>query len=91
VPPEVQNARLAVLQARLDAQYRAYSEAMVGTRQLVLVTGPAARGENELAGRTENNRVANFAGPATLIGTYADVTITAARSHSLRGEIAGAR
>jgi len=91
VPPEVQNARLAVLQARLDAQYRAYSEAMVGTRQRVLVTGPAARGENELAGRTENNRVANFAGPATLIGTYADVTITAARSHSLRGEIAGAR
>ena len=79
-----------MLQARLDEQYRAYSEAMVGTRQRVLVTGAAARGENELAGRTDNNRVVNFPGDATLVGTYADVTITAARSHSLRGELAGA-
>jgi tRNA-2-methylthio-N6-dimethylallyladenosine synthase len=91
VPHGVQQARLSVLQSRLDAQYRAYSEAMVGTRQRVLVTGAAARGEGELAGRTENNRAVNFPGAATLIGTYADVTITAARSHSLRGELSGAR
>jgi tRNA-2-methylthio-N6-dimethylallyladenosine synthase len=89
VPPEVQQARLSVLQSRLDAQYCAYSEAMVGTRQRVLVTGAAARGELDLAGRTENNRVVNFPGDATLVGTYADVIVTAARSHSLRGELAG--
>ncbi len=90
VSPEVQQARLSVLQSRLDAHYRAYSEAMVGTRQRVLVTGAAARGDSDLAGRTENNRVVNFPGDATLVGTYADVTITAARSHSLRGELGGA-
>jgi len=91
VPPDVQHARLSVLQARLDAQYRVRSEAMVGTRQRVLVTGAAARGDDEFAGRTDNNRVVNFAGDAALIGTYADVTITAARSHSLRGTLAGAQ
>jgi tRNA-2-methylthio-N6-dimethylallyladenosine synthase len=88
VPAPVQKARLEALQARLDAQYGAHSAAMVGTRQKVLVTGCAARDENELAARTENNRVVNFAGAATLVGSYADITITAARAHSLRGELA---
>ena len=90
VAPQVQKARLETLQAQLDAQYAAHSEAMVGMRQRVLVTGPAVRDERELAARTENNRVANFAGDATLVGRYADVTITAARAHSLRGELVAA-
>jgi len=90
VPNEVQQARLEALQTRLDLQYQAHSETMVGTRQRVLVTGRAARDESELAARTENNRVVNFAGDALLVGRYAGVTITAARAHSLRGELAPA-
>ena len=86
VQDEVKQARLARLQALLDAQYRAYSDAMVGTRQRALVTGPAARDAHELCARTDNNRVVNFAGARELIGTYADVTVTAALAHSLRGE-----
>ncbi|HEX5863660.1 MAG TPA: TRAM domain-containing protein, partial [Casimicrobiaceae bacterium] len=83
-------ARLARLQARLDAQYCAQSQRMVGKSERVLVTGSAARSESELAGRTETNRVVNFAGAASLVGNYADVRITAALSHSLRGELAAA-
>ena len=90
VPVPVQKARLETLQALLDAQYRARSEAMVGTRQRVLVTGHATRDASELAARTDNNRVVNFAGDAALVGAYADVTITAAQAHSLRGELADA-
>ena len=90
VPALVQKARLEALQVLLDAQYRAHSEAMVGTRQRVLVTGHAVRNESELAARTDNNRVVNFAGGATLVGTYVDVTITAAQAHSLRGEFTDA-
>ena len=86
VPAPVQKARLDALQARLDAQYGAHSAAMVGTRQRVLVTGRAARDASELAARTENNRVVNFAGADGRIGSYVDVAITAARAHSLRGE-----
>jgi tRNA-2-methylthio-N6-dimethylallyladenosine synthase len=88
VPAAQQQERLARLQSLLDAQYRAYSDAMVGSRQRVLVTGPAVKNPRELAARTANNRVVNFGGDAALIGTYAEVTIRAALPHSLRGELA---
>jgi tRNA-2-methylthio-N6-dimethylallyladenosine synthase len=88
VPHAAKQARLEALQALLEAQYRAHSEAMVDTVQRVLVTGPAARNSTELAARTDNNRVVNFAGDATLAGTYADVRITSAQPHSLRGVLA---
>jgi hypothetical protein len=32
----------------------------------------------------------NLAGPASLIGRFADVSVTAALAHSLRGRLAGA-
>ncbi len=88
VPVATKQARLAQLQALLESQYRAHSEAMVGTSQRVLVSGPSTRDARELAARTDNNRIVNFAGDATLAGTYVDVTITAAQAHSLRGELA---
>jgi tRNA-2-methylthio-N6-dimethylallyladenosine synthase len=53
----------------------------------VLVTGTDKLGRGELSGRTENNRVVNFPGPARLIGGFANVTIDAARSNSLRGTL----
>jgi tRNA-2-methylthio-N6-dimethylallyladenosine synthase len=90
VPHEVKQARLERLQALLDAQYRAYSERMVGTRQRVLVTGPSAKNADELSARTANNRVVNFEGDAALIGTYVDVAISAALPHSLRGALCAA-
>ncbi len=88
VPRAEKEARLKALQALLDTQYRAHSEIMVGTRQRVLVTGPATRNARELAARTDNNRVVNFAGGAELTGTYVDVRVTSAQPHSLRGELA---
>ena len=88
VPYEVKQSRLAALQAQLDAQARAISEQMVGSVQRVLVVRPARRDARELAGRTENNRWVNFAGPAELLNRYTDVTITAALPHSLRGRLA---
>ena len=75
------------LQALLEAQYRAHSDAMVGSRQRVLVTGRATRNAQELAARTQNNRVVNFAGDPSLINTYTEVAIAAALPHSLRGEL----
>ena len=88
VPHAVKQARLEALQALLETQYRAHSQAMVGTRQRALVTGRAARDARELAARTDNNRVVNFAGDAALVGNYVDLAIVAAQAHSLRGELA---
>ena len=87
VPHDIGQARLVRLQTLLDGQYRAHSEKMVGTEQRVLVTGSATKKSDELAARTDNNRVVNFAGKRELIGENSDVRITAALSHSLRGEL----
>jgi tRNA-2-methylthio-N6-dimethylallyladenosine synthase len=84
---EIKLSRLHRLQVALDAHTLAVSEAMIGTRQRVLVTGHARRNMAELAARTGNNRVVNFAGPADLINGYVEVGITAAAAHSLRGEL----
>jgi tRNA-2-methylthio-N6-dimethylallyladenosine synthase len=72
----------------LNAQARAISERMVGSRQRVLVERPAKRNRSELAGRTDNNRWVNFDGPADLIHRFTDVIITEARPNSLRGRLA---
>ncbi len=85
-PMDDKKARLQSLQSLINTQAAAISESMVGTVQRVLVERPARRGEGEIAGRTENNRVVNFAGHTRLIGSFVDVTITEARPNSLRGE-----
>jgi tRNA-2-methylthio-N6-dimethylallyladenosine synthase len=86
-PQEVKLQRLHRLQAQLDKQVKAYSAAMVGTVRRVLVEGPSRKDPNEMMGRTEDNRVVNFAGSARLIGHFVDVTIIRAMPNSLRGEV----
>ena len=82
--------RLERLQALVDAQALAISRGMVGSRQRILVERPSRRDARQLAGRTENNRWVNFDGPPSLIGRYADVTITEALPNSLRGRLVSA-
>ncbi|HTT42950.1 MAG TPA: tRNA (N6-isopentenyl adenosine(37)-C2)-methylthiotransferase MiaB [Steroidobacteraceae bacterium] len=89
VPGALKQERLARLQAQLERQARAISARMVGGSERVLVERPARKDARELAGRTANNRWVNFAGPASLIGRFVDVTITEALAHSLRGRLAG--
>ena len=88
-PHAVKQARLERLQATVEEQYRAYSAAMVGSVQRVLVEGRAKKDASDLAARCDNNRVVNFAGAASLVDTYVDVRITQAYPHSLRGELIG--
>ena len=88
VSHEVKQQRLLRLQAQLNEQARAISESMVGSTQRVLVERPAKKDKTELAGRTENGRWVNFAGPHSLIGQFVDVTIVQALPQSLRGRLA---
>jgi tRNA-2-methylthio-N6-dimethylallyladenosine synthase len=87
VPLVVKRERLAVLQGRINAMAAAIARDMVGTVQSVLVERPSRKDPSMLAGRTENNRVVNFAGEAGLIGHFVDIRITAALANSLRGEL----
>jgi tRNA-2-methylthio-N6-dimethylallyladenosine synthase len=90
-PPAEKLERLQRLQEVLERNARAVSERMVGAIERVLVEGPSRKNAGELAGRTGNNRIVNFAGAPSLIGAMAQVRITAALSHSLRGELVEAQ
>lgn len=79
--------RLYALQALLNEQTQAISEAMIGTRQRVLVERLSRRSTEELAGRTDNNRVVNFPGRIDMIGQFVEVEIHDALTNSLRGEV----
>jgi len=88
VPMAVKKARLAELQALIEEYGRERNRSMVGNVEPVLVEGPAKRNPGELAGRTANNRIVNFAADASLIGQMVPVEITEALAHSLRGRVA---
>jgi tRNA-2-methylthio-N6-dimethylallyladenosine synthase len=86
-PHEVKLARLQTLQAAINANIARISENRLGTVQRILVEGKSKRDNGELMGRTECNRVVNFAGQPRLVGQLVDVRITETRSYTLRGEV----
>ena len=87
VPQAEKRERLQRLQAQLEAQAAALSAAMVGNVERVLIEGPSRKNAAELAGRTANNRVVNFTGAPDPAQRFAEVRITAALAHTLRGEL----
>ena len=84
-PMVVKKERLQLLQARINQQAQAISDAMVGTTQRVLVEKISKKSASQVSGRTENNRWVNFDGDPSLIGRFVDVDITEALPNSLRG------
>ncbi|MCF6300339.1 MAG: tRNA (N6-isopentenyl adenosine(37)-C2)-methylthiotransferase MiaB [Proteobacteria bacterium] len=84
---EVKKQRLQQLQKTINAMAAQISENMVGTTQRILVEGTSKWSDDQLSGKTENNRVVNFDGQKRLIGQMVDVTITEALRNSLRGKI----
>lgn len=87
VPLNIKKDRLQQLQQLISSNAQILSRRMVGSVQRVLVERHSRKDQGELAGRTENNRVVNFAGPDELIGQFVDLLITQAQPNSLRGEL----
>ena len=69
----------------------AVSNAMIGSTQRLLVEGVSRKDAAELMGRTDNNRVVNFAvnvaAANRLIGQFVDVVIAGVSHYTLRGEL----
>ncbi len=86
-PHEVKLRRLQHLQGVINGNITRISESRLGTVQRLLVEGASKRDSGELMGRTECNRVVNFAGQPRLVGQMVDVKITETRSYTLRGEV----
>ena len=89
VQPGTKKARLARLQQRIGEMAAAISQAMVGKVERILVEKVSRKRDDQLSGRTENNRVVNFDAPPDLIGDFVEVRITEALPNSLRGELVG--
>lgn len=87
----VKKRRLERLQNIITQQTAEISEKMVGTTQRLLVEGESKKNSLQMTGRTENNRVVNFAGPSRLAGQFVDVLITEALPYSLRGRMVKAK
>ena len=85
----IKKHRLGILQDVISSNAAAISEQMIGTEQTVLVDSFSRKSETQISGRTENNRVVNFAGDKELIGQFVDVRITEAWRNSLQGELLG--
>jgi len=86
-PYEIKLARLHRVQARIAELERKISDAMAGSVQRVVVENISRKNPQELAGRTENNRVVNFVGSPGMLGRYVDVRILSGTMHTLRGEL----
>jgi len=84
---ETKKQRLAKLQDALNKNTNKISDNMVGTVEPVLVTGSSKKSAQEISGRTENNRIVNFAGNSRLVGKIVQVKIVDVYTNSLRGEI----
>ncbi len=88
VPLEIKKQRLLILQNRINQNASRISQRMVGTKQVLLVTGVSKKDPGQLQARTENNRVVNFSSTETeLIGTFVSALIDEALPNSLRGQL----
>ncbi|WBF65660.1 MAG: tRNA (N6-isopentenyl adenosine(37)-C2)-methylthiotransferase MiaB [Candidatus Kinetoplastibacterium crithidii] len=85
---EIKLQRLQRLQRLINDQAKDISESMLNSTQRILIEGVSKNNINELMGRTENNRVVNFANNNNNnIGDLVDIKITQINSNTLRGEI----
>ena len=88
VSMDTKKKRLKVLQDRIRLQATRISESMVGSEQKILVTGASKKGNNQLQGRTENNRIVILdGGLSEMVGQMMTVKITRAMPNALMGEL----
>jgi len=86
IPDAVKKERLARV---IDLQQEITKELMrarVGSRQLVLVDGFAKRDSSELLSRTARDEMVVFPGPASLVGSFAELTVSALRGTTFRAK-----
>ena len=90
VAGEVVSERFARLKHVIERSALRKHEARVVRTEGVLVEGPSRKDDGVLTGRTRQNKLVHFAGPADgriAAGSFSDVVVTSAAPHHLRGEL----
>ncbi|WP_291176887.1 tRNA (N6-isopentenyl adenosine(37)-C2)-methylthiotransferase MiaB [Hyphomicrobium sp.] len=88
VPEPVKRARLARLQAVIDAGYQRFNGTFVG-RTLPVLFEKAGRHEGQLVGRSPYLQLVHAEADPALVGEIVDVEIRSAGANSLSGVICG--
>ena len=93
VTPDVAQERMRRLVDVVERHALARHQARLGRTEQVLVEGPSKKDPALWSGRTRQNKLVHFApGDAgTRAGRFADVHVTFAAPHWLRGDLVGAR
>jgi tRNA-2-methylthio-N6-dimethylallyladenosine synthase len=86
VPMEEKKERLQRLSKRVNAHAIEANRRFEGQIVHVLVDGPSKHDPDVLAGYTEHNKLVNFQGDPSIIGTIVPVRITKALTWHLQGE-----
>jgi tRNA-2-methylthio-N6-dimethylallyladenosine synthase len=89
VAPQVAQERMARLLATVERHALAKHEARVGRTESVLVEGPSKKDPDAWSGRTRQNKLVHFVPGehAPHVGGLADVRVTRAAPHWLRGDL----
>jgi tRNA-2-methylthio-N6-dimethylallyladenosine synthase len=90
VEERVKSERLAALQQLLDAQQDAFNAATVGRTLPVLFDRPG-RKPGQVVGRSPYLQAIHVDSAPDMLGTIADVTVTAALANSLAGVVASGK
>ncbi|HYI63219.1 MAG TPA: tRNA (N6-isopentenyl adenosine(37)-C2)-methylthiotransferase MiaB [Acidimicrobiales bacterium] len=88
VPPDVVAERFERLRVVVERSAVARHRARIGRVEEVTVEGPSRKDPAVLTGRTSQNKLVHFpAGRPLRAGSYAEVRVTGAAPHHLRGEL----
>jgi tRNA-2-methylthio-N6-dimethylallyladenosine synthase len=87
VPEDVKKERLTRVQKLQREISLKKNRQRIGDLEEILVDGPSKLKNNQIMGRTRNNRIVNVTGPETLIDRLVPVKITGATANSLIGEV----
>jgi tRNA-2-methylthio-N6-dimethylallyladenosine synthase len=86
VPADVVAERFERLRVVVERSALARHRARVGRVEEVLVEGPSKKDPALFSGRTRQNKLVHAPG-ALAVGTFAQVRVTGAAPHHLRGEL----
>lgn len=86
VPFKIKEERLEKVLSFQRKATLAKNETFVGTKGDVLVTGPDRKNTGRLMGRLPNNRIVNFAGNPSMVGSIVCIRLTKAHANSMEGE-----
>jgi len=87
VPLEEKQLRLYKLNQKVNMYALQKNQAYIGNVVKVLVEGASKRNHNILTGYTESQKLVNFEGDFSTIGTIVKVKITEAGTWALKGEM----